>query len=103
MIQSIRRELNGVSYVEDSKKTAAAQRQWSYAELEAEARGCADFTSRVDVNDSSFLAPESMTDAVKQFCVQTGQSVPQTVGELCNVYMPAWPPDMRALFGSCPR
>ena len=23
-----------------------------------------------------------MTDAVKQFCVQTGQSVPQTVGEL---------------------
>ena len=82
MIQSIRRELNGVSYVEDSKKTAAAQRQWSYAELEAEARGCADFTSRVDVNDSSFLAPESMTDAVKQFCVQTGQSVPQTVGEL---------------------
>ena len=82
MIQSIRRELNGVSYVEDSKKTAAAQRQWSYAELEAEARGCADFMSRVDVNDSSFLAPESMTDAVKQFCVQTGQSVPQTVGEL---------------------
>lgn len=82
MIQSIRRELNGVSYVEGSKKTAAAQRQWSYAELEAEARGCADFTSRVDVNDSSFLAPESMTDAVKQFCVQTGQSVPQTVGEL---------------------
>ena len=82
MIQSIRRELNGVSYVEDSKKTAAAQRQWSYAELEAEARECADFTSRVDVNDSSFLAPESMTDAVKQFCVQTGQSVPQTVGEL---------------------
>ena len=81
MIQSIRRELNGVSYVEGSKKTAA-QRQWSYAELEAEARGCADFTSRVDVNDSSFLAPESMTDAVKQFCVQTGQSVPQTVGEL---------------------
>ena len=82
MIQSIRRELNGVFYVEGSKKTAAAQRQWSYAELEAEARGCADFTSRVDVNDSSFLAPESMTDAVKQFCVQTGQSVPQTVGEL---------------------
>ena len=30
----------------------------------------------------SLLAPESMTDAVKQFCVQTGQSVPQTVGEL---------------------
>ena len=29
MIQSIRRELNGVSYAEGSKKTAAAQRQWA--------------------------------------------------------------------------
>ena len=34
MIQSIRRELNGVSYVEDSKKTAAAQRPVSYTHLD---------------------------------------------------------------------
>lgn len=82
MIQSIRRELNGISYVEGSGCPAAAQRQWSYSDLEAEARGCAEFASRVDVNDSGFLAPESMIDAVKRFCTQTGQTVPQTVGEL---------------------
>ena len=85
MIQSIRRELNGVSYVEGSKKTAAAQRQWSYAELEAEARECADFTSRVDVNDSSFLAPKSMTDAVRYYCERTGQKIPQSMGEVMVV------------------
>ena len=41
MIQSIRRELNGRFLCGGSKTAAVAKRQWSYAELEAEARGCA--------------------------------------------------------------
>lgn len=84
MIQSIRRELNGVAYVQDAAAGAdtAAAKQWSYGELEREARGCASFASRVDVNDSVFLSPQSMTQAVKDFCARTGQAVPGTVGEL---------------------
>lgn len=82
MIQSIRRELNGVAYVAGRETRDAAEKQWSYAELEAEARGCAEFPSRVEVDDARFLAPESMTQAVKDFCAETNQSVPQTVGEV---------------------
>ncbi len=80
MIQSIRRELNGAVYVAGRERRAAAEKQWSYAELEAEARRCAGFSSRVEVNDARFLAPESMTQAVKDFCAETRQAVPQTVG-----------------------
>ena len=50
--------------------------------MEAEARKCADFPSRVEVDDARFLAPESMTQAVKDFCAETKQPVPQTVGEV---------------------
>lgn len=82
MIQSIRREMNGAVYVAGRERRAAAEKQWSYAELEAEARRCAGFSSRVEVNDARFLAPESMTQAVKDFCAETRQAVPQTVGEV---------------------
>ena len=82
MIQSIRRELNGISYVEGREKRKTGNRQWSYAELENEARACNSFPSRVDVNDAVFLAPSSMIREVKAFCEQTGQAAPQNVGEL---------------------
>lgn len=82
MIQSIRRELNGAVYVAGRETRAAAEKQWSYAELEAEARRCAEFASRVEVDDARFLAPGSMIQAVKDFCAETKQPVPQTVGEV---------------------
>ncbi len=69
MIQSIRREL-------DPKP--------SYAEMEAAARRAAGFNSIVDVNDARFMAPESMIDAVKTVCLETGQAVPATTGELLS-------------------
>jgi len=67
MIQSIRRNFD---------------KQYSFADLENMAKECADFPSVVDVNDQAFLAPESMVEAVKTVCKQTGQPVPSSVGEL---------------------
>lgn len=81
MIQSIRRELNGESYVK-GRETRAAGRAWSYADLEAEARDAAAFASVVNVDDERFLSPASMTEAVKAACAESGQPVPATVGEL---------------------
>ena len=43
------------------------------------------FSSRVDVNDQRFLAPESMVKEVQNACQETGQPVPQTAGELAAV------------------
>ncbi len=82
MIQSIRRELNGVAYVQGKENRTAATKQWSFPDLIAEARASSDFGSIVDVNRDCFLAPESMIGAIKDECKRTNQPVPETVGEI---------------------
>ena len=82
MIQSIRRELNGVAYVQGKESRTVAAKQWSFPDLIAEAKKCEDFTSIVDVNRDCFLAPQSMIQAIKDECAATNQPVPETVGEI---------------------
>lgn len=82
MIQSIRRELNGVSYVADKQTSGPRDHQWSFPELIEAARQAEYFQSQVDVDDPSFLAPDSMSEAIRAYCRSTGQPVPGTVGEL---------------------
>lgn len=94
MIQSIRRELNGVDYVEgsDAAEVKAAARkqltdyekdkQYSYADLEMLARAATDYPVIIDVNDSRFLNPPSMIDAVLSAVREDEEKAPQTIGEL---------------------
>ena len=82
MIQSIRRELNGVAYVAGRTSKYADGKQWSFPDLIEAAKGASDFASVVDANDDRFLAPESMIDAIKDYCSETKQQVPETVGEI---------------------
>ena len=70
MIQSVRHEY---------------QDAYSFAQLCDMAEESRDFSSRVDVNNQSFLSPDSMIEAIKQYCQKTGQPVPETVGELAAV------------------
>ena len=82
MIQSIRRELNGVAYVAGRESRYATGRTYSFPDLIEEAKGAAGFPSVVDANDGSFLAPDSMIDAIRDYCGRSGQLVPETVGEI---------------------
>ncbi len=59
-----------------------AERTWSFPDLIEAAKGTGDFSSVVDVNDSCFLAPQSMIDAILEQCKKTGQPVPSSVGEV---------------------
>ena len=69
MIQSVKKELMD---------------EYSFAVLcEMASRETID--SIVDCNDNRFLAPESMTAAVKAACRESGQVVPETAGELAAV------------------
>jgi rhamnulokinase len=70
MIQSVRHEY------ED---------KYSFAELCEMAEEVKTFPSRVDVNDNSFFAPDSMIDAIKVYCENSGQPVPETPGEVATV------------------
>lgn len=92
MIQSIRRELNGVEYVEgkgsdetrDALKAIADYekgRKYSFADLEMSARAAADYSITIDVNDQRFLNPKSMIAEVLDAATKEGKA-PTTVGEL---------------------
>ncbi len=85
MIQSIRRELNGVDYVEGKQRTATWSlsdyeqgRKYSFNDLETAARGAAAFAGLVDANDARFLSPDSMIAEV----IAAADVKPTTVGEL---------------------
>ena len=93
MIQSIRRELNGVSYVEGKDTHQQTDEdelspftyeaiEWGFPDLIAHAKEADSFEAHVNVNDDRFLAPDSMIDEIRRACFETGQDVPQTVGQL---------------------
>ena len=44
-----------------------------------------EFPSRVDVNDDRFLAPDNMTEEIRTACRESGQPVPETLGEIATV------------------
>ena len=92
MIQSIRRELNGVSYVEgksdDETKEALAQisdwqkgRKYSFPDLEMAARAADANQATINVNDQRFMNPKSMVGEVIAAASDEGRA-PKTVGEL---------------------
>ena len=76
MIQSIRRELNGVSYVA-GKGGELADAARAEQQLHPDTP-----VPHVNVNDDRFLAPASMIEEIKTACRETGQPVPDTLGEL---------------------
>lgn len=70
IIQSVRHEYND---------------KYSFAQLCDMASECHSFPSRIDVNDESFLAPESMIEAIKAYCKKNNSKVPESVGEIATV------------------
>ena len=93
MIQSIRRELNGTSYVagREAGETAEALaeisdwqkgQKYSFADLEMAARAADPASAIVDVNDQCFMNPKSMVGAVLAKAAAADGRAPKTVGEL---------------------
>ncbi len=70
MIQSVRHELNDT---------------YSFAQLCEMAAENKSFPSYIDVNDTVFMAPDNMTEAIKNDCRKTKQPVPETTGEIAAV------------------
>ena len=83
MNQSVRREVNGVDYVEGkTSHSAMLDHTVSFDELRAMCREAEPFEAYVDVDDDRFLAPDSMIDEIKAACEEDGQPVPQTIGQI---------------------
>lgn len=58
--------------------------EYSFAELVELAREVKDFKAIVNVNDDRFLKPDSMIEEIRNYCLETGQSIPQTPGEIAK-------------------
>jgi rhamnulokinase len=69
MIQEVRRNYNN---------------EYSFAKLVDLAREAKDFKAVVNVNDDRFLKPENMVLEIMNYCVETGQPIPSTPGEVAN-------------------
>lgn len=73
MIQSVKKELKEEKGLD-----------LSFGELCEEASK-QKITSLVDCNDDRFLAPKNMTKEVQAACAESGQTVPETPGEIASV------------------
>ncbi|MBE6590734.1 MAG: rhamnulokinase [Ruminococcaceae bacterium] len=72
MIQSVKRELE-----EKGEK-------YTFDELCDMAIAEEGFPSRLDVDSTIFLAPDSMIEAIKDYCAKTSQKVPENNGQLLS-------------------
>ena len=72
MIQSVVKELGG------------SGEKYSYAELDKMAES-SDIDAVIDPEDDAFFAPASMISAIRDACKKSGQTVPQSPGELAKV------------------
>ena len=83
MNQSVRREVNGVDYVEGkTAHKALMDHKVGFDELRTLCREAEPFEAYVDVDDDRFLAPDSMIEEIKTACKEDGQPVPETIGQI---------------------
>ena len=54
----------------------------SFDEMERAARGAEPFKCFIDPDDPVFVTPGNQVQRIKDYCQRTGQSVPETDGEI---------------------
>ena len=59
-------------------------RQLSHPELQGSAMQVEAFHSIINPDDAQFANPDSMIDAIRQYCRKTQQPVPETPAEICR-------------------
>lgn len=64
------------------ERCRAAWGETSYPELIAEAKACEPFRSLINPDDACFANPADMEQAIKDYCTDTRQPVPQTRGQI---------------------
>lgn len=74
------KNIMGLWIIQSIKKEAE---RYSFPELSAMARAVGDTDARIDVNDKAFLAPENMTEAIREWCGRPDMPLDEL---LCCVY-----------------
>ncbi|MBF6598690.1 MAG: rhamnulokinase [Fermentimonas sp.] len=74
----------GMWLIERCKKEWDAEFPLSYTEIVEEAEKSPPFASFINPDAQCFANPESMIEAIKNYCKETGQIVPITLGEIAR-------------------
>ncbi len=79
------KNIMGLWMIQSVKKELVTEGQnYTFAEL-CRMASTETIASVVDCNDSAFLAPESMTEAVREYCRRYKMEVPKTAGQIAAV------------------
>lgn len=74
----------GMWLIERCKKEWEADHPLTYSEIVEEAKKSAPFASFINPDAHCFANPELMIEAIKNYCKETGQRVPVTIGEIAR-------------------
>jgi rhamnulokinase len=77
------KNISGLWLLQECRRAwSDAASHWSYDSLIAAARKAAPFACFVAPGDPRFLSPGDMPGRIREYCRATGQTVPQSVGEI---------------------
>lgn len=80
---AVLKNITGLWLLQESRRQWAREGiQYSYAQLEQLARAEAPMRSFINVEDAAFVSPGDMPARIRQFCRETAQPVPETVGQV---------------------
>lgn len=74
----------GMWLIEQCKKDWDSQKPVSYKEIVDEARSSESFKCLINPDSPVFVSPKSMIQAIRKYCDNTNQYVPQTMGEIAR-------------------
>jgi rhamnulokinase len=77
------KNIMGLWLIQESKRQWAREgEELSFDELERQANAAAPFESLINPDDDSFQTPGNMPRRIREYCMKTGQKVPETKGDI---------------------
>jgi rhamnulokinase len=76
------KNITGMWLLEQCRKTWSSKKDYSYTELVDMAKTAKPFQSFVDPDAPDFINPADMPEAIRQYCMKTGQQVPSGESEM---------------------
>lgn len=76
------KNIMGMWLIQECRRIWAREHEYSWPEMVALAKSAEPFRFIINPDDSRFLNPENMPEAIASFCEETGQGKPQSHGEI---------------------
>lgn len=96
------KNITGMWLIQECRRTwNRAGRDWGWEDLNGLSAAAKPLVSFINPDVSDFLAPESMPDAIRDFCRRTGQTVPGNEGAVLRCALESIAMKFRHVLGMC--